>query len=76
VRRLLALLTALAVVLVVLGGVASARAGAGLLRTTTVVDGVPLTLVRLADDGAGPERSGREAGHPGAVDVPAGLNRP
>jgi dienelactone hydrolase len=54
------LLTAVAVVLVVLGGVASAQAGAGLRRTTTVIDGVPLTLVRPADD---------STGHPAAVVV-------
>lgn len=42
------LLAALAVVLVTAGGVGSVRAGAGLIRTTAVVDGVPLTVVRLS----------------------------
>jgi len=55
------LLAGLAAVLVAAGVVGSVRAGDGLVRTTTVVDGVPLTLVRLGS--SGPARQ------PGAVVV-------
>jgi pimeloyl-ACP methyl ester carboxylesterase len=54
------LLAGLAVVLVAVGWLGSVRAGDGLRRTTTVVDGVPLTFVRPAT-GGGP--------YPGAVVV-------
>jgi dienelactone hydrolase len=43
-------LTAVAVALVALGTLAAARTGDGLVRTTTVTDGVPLTVVRASGD--------------------------
>jgi dienelactone hydrolase len=43
-------LTALAVALVAVGALAAARTGDGLVRTTTVTDGVPLTVVRASGD--------------------------
>jgi len=60
VRRVNGLLAGLAVILVAVGWLGSVRAGDGLRRTTTVVDGVPLTFVRPAT-GGGP--------YPGAVVV-------
>lgn len=54
------LLAVLAIILVAVGWLGSVRAGDGLRRTTTVVDGVPLTFVRPAT-GDGP--------YPGAVVV-------
>lgn len=54
------LLAGLAVILVAVGWLGSVRAGDGLRRTTTVVEGVPLTVVRPAA-GGGP--------YPGAVVV-------
>jgi pimeloyl-ACP methyl ester carboxylesterase len=54
------ILAALAVAMVAVGLVATFRADRGLVRTTTVVDGIPLTLVREA---------GSAAGRPGAVVV-------
>jgi len=54
------LLAGLAVLLVAVGWLGTIRAGDGLRRTTTVVDGVPLTFVRPAT-GDGP--------YPGAVVV-------
>jgi len=59
-RRVNGLLAALAIILVAVGWLGSVRAGDGLRRTTTVVDGVPLTFVRPAT-GDGP--------YPGAVVV-------